>query len=196
MQIKKRFMAPVLMIAAFFSGVSARAQQVAALPEAPMPQAGNFNVPQSGNANTPQVPLNLPDLSIQRHPLGGVDLSGLPYKTKAYDFSLPPDAGANNDAAPKLPGKVGRIAVFADRHMINGELGYDLAAEVRLKDKFTLVAGTPDTRYKVSDNRWENGGLNLKPEITIPGSWNTDTSHMSLRPKGRGFMIGLKVKFH
>jgi len=184
----KKLMAPVLMLTAVFSGVSARAQQIAPLPDAPVPQASDSGKPAIIN-------LQLPDLSSPRHPYR-IDLYGNDPQPKKYDFSLPQDAAVKDEPSPMLPGKVGRVAVFANQHMINGEQGYDLAAEVRVKDRFTIVAGTPDTRYNIPDNRWQTGGLNLKPEITIPGAWNTDTSHVSLRPKGRGVMIGLKVKFH
>lgn len=191
MHIKKRLMAPALMLAAIFSGNAARAQNIDALPAAPQPQQ-----PQGDAAKTPD-PLKAESLAGVQFDAGRkLDLSALPKATgdqagfNNFDYRLPQPA--NPVTAPGMPSSAQRVAIFADRHLINGQEGYSIAGEIKIKDKFSIIAGTRDYGYQIDTRKWDNNGLNLKPEIPL---WTTDRSSMSLKPKGRGVMIGFKMSF-
>jgi len=192
MQIKKTLMAPALMVAAVFSSNAARAQNI-------VPQNPTSAVPPNN------IGAALPDAPLQNIDAQNVDAAPKPLNLKPYsalpmkpetDFRMRPSTTfgpVDPDRKPEDGDNGNAVALFAGRHLVNGQQGVDLGASVTIKHRFTVMAGTTDNAYHLDDQRWQTGGMNLKPEITIPGAWNTENSRMTLKPKGRGFVIGFKM---
>jgi len=81
------------------------------------------------------------------------------------------------------------------------------------KVAFSRNAPVPHAKYGVprafdepqDDNRWRQAFRatekdkwmrirHFKPEITIPGNWNRETTRVTLRAKHGGFMLQVKIK--
>jgi len=195
MHIKKRLMAPALMLAAIFSGNAARAQNIAPLPDAALPDAPK---PQGDAPKTPDKLDGVTFDAEKKFDLKKLDLSALPRAAGTppgvdnFDYRLPQQNPPGPFAASGMPSSAQRVAIFADRHLINGQEGYSIAGEIKIKDRFSIIAGTRDYGYQIDTRKWDNNGMNFKPEIPL---WTSERGSMSLKPKGRGVMIGFKMSF-
>ncbi len=174
MHLNKKFFAPLLSLAAFFSAASARAQD---LPDAPKPQQPT----QTFSALTPAQ-------------LAAIDSTIHPPKLNLnpYDKQWTVLAPADTSSTFTLSGKLGKAADFAEHHSADGVPGFDLAAQAKVSSHFTIVAGTPEFSTRGS-NMFSNSTQTWRPEINL---YNDSNTRVTMKPKRGGVAVGIRIQFH
>ncbi len=174
MHLNKKFFAPLLSLAAFFSAASARAQD---LPDAPKPQETAPTIITLTPAQQAAIDANLqrPQLNLQ------------PYDPKW--MVAPPSSDTNSFT---LDGKFGKAADFAMRHNADGVAGFDLAAQARVSSRFTIIAGTPDTTLR-NNSLFTGTTQTWRPEISL---YNDTNTRITMKPKRGGVAVGIRIQFH
>lgn len=165
MKIIKKALLPVAMLAAVFGSAAARAQTPNDKPAVPTAQSSTT--------------------------ITTIDEKWALKPQTVYGPTITTDT-------PKLSDSVNR-AVLAEVKPadVDGKPAFNLHTELAAEKARRESSASPDAApYGPTNNdgRWDNKTYRFRPEITVPGPWNSDNSHVTLSPKGRGVMIGIKIK--
>lgn len=172
MKLLKKLLMPALMFGSFLGGAAA-AEEKAPLPDAP------------SAVNSFRLKSMQPNFSY-------VDAHAPTFEYKV----LPPSPSSTN---PLGDGFIGKIAAYVDRHSNESQAPFDFAMGYKLKDRFTLMAGT------LSDPRTHSGKYEADRRAMHVMTGLPDWQTRSLRDAmsggmqnrhqgGDGFAIGIKIQ--
>ena len=169
MSLKRKLLAPVLMLASLVGG-SAVAQEKPPLPDAP-------------SALLKLPPVNQQFSYRDTHPL--------------FEYKVPKPAPASS--SPLGDGFIGRIAGYVDRHSNDSQPPYDFAMGYKLKNRFTLMAGTM-VDLRTHSGKYEADRYAMRVMTGLP-DWQTQSLRNAMSggmPSrglrgGDGIVFGIKI---
>ncbi|TAL33753.1 MAG: hypothetical protein EPN97_08945 [Alphaproteobacteria bacterium] len=171
MKLLKKFLMPALMVGSVFS-TAAAAEENTVLPDAP-----------SATASFKLKPLQ-PQFNYAAA------------QRQAFEYKIPPPPSGSS---PFEESFIGKIAGYVDRHSSDSQAPFDFAMGYKIKDRFTIMAGTLSDLRKHS-GKYEADRIAMRTMTGMP-DWQTrsirDTMSGGIPNRHHGsdgFAVGVKIQ--